>query len=168
MIEQMHKKKKGSVKAAVCHIFGTLILILVIAALVPITVPRFMGYEIYNVISGSMEPEIPIGSVAYVQPADPASLEDGEIIAFYSDGSVVMHRIVSNHQVEGFLITKGDANEQEDLNETGYDAVIGRVVKHLPILGQLTMILSGNLGKVLLLILALCGALLNILAGRYR
>ncbi len=67
-----------------------------------------------------------------------------------------------------FLFTKGDANEQEDLNETDYDAVIGRVVKHLPIPGLLTMILSVNTGKVLLLILALSGALINILAGRYR
>ena len=168
MAEGNHKKKKGSAKAAACHIFGTLILVLVIAALVPITVPRFMGYEIFNVVSGSMEPEIPVGSVAYVQPADPVELEDGEIIAFHSGGSVVMHRVVSNHQGEGFLVTKGDANEQEDLNETEYDAVIGRVVKHLPVLGQLMMILSGLAGKVLLLILALCGALLNVLAGRYR
>lgn len=152
--------------AVICRLFGSVILIVVIAALLPITLPHFMGYEVYNVISGSMEPEIPIGSAAYVKLAEPAYLEKGDIIAFYSEGEVIMHRVVKNFQLDGYLTTKGDANEQEDLGEVSYEKVIGKVVRHFPHLGQLMWILSSNVGKALMMTLALCGALLNILATR--
>ncbi len=154
--------------SAICRLFGSIILIAVIAALLPLTVPRFMGYEIFNVVSGSMEPEIPVGSVAYVQPEEPALLEEGDVIAFRSEGGIVMHRVVSNHQVDEYLTTKGDANEIEDINKAGYADVIGRVVKHVPVVGQIMMICASTLGKLLMLCLALCGALLHVLAGRFR
>ena len=154
--------------SVICRLFGWIILLGVIAALVPVTVPRFMGYEIYNVVSGSMEPEMPVGSIAYVKAIDPVMIEDGEIAAYATEGSVIMHRVVSNHKVEGYLITKGDANEDEDIKEVQYANVRGRVVKHYPVIGQLMMLLANTLGKVLLLCLALCGVLLNVIAGRMR
>lgn len=154
--------------AAVCRLFGCIILAVVIAALLPITIPHFMGYEIFNVVSGSMEPEIPIGSAAYVKPAEPAYLESGDIIAFKSEGEVIMHRVVKNFQLDGYLTTQGDANEQEDLGQVLYQNVIGKVVRHFPYLGQLMWILSSSTGKVLMMCLALCGALLNILASRIK
>lgn len=165
-MSKRRRRNDSRLASAVCRIGGLLILFAVIASVAPITVPRFMGYEIYNVITGSMEPEIPVGSVAYVQPTDPVELTEGDIVAFTSNGSVVMHRVMSNHMVEGYLVTKGDANEQEDLEELPYVNVRGRVVKHYPMLGQVMMIYSSSVGKVLLLCLAACGAILNILAGR--
>ncbi len=56
----------GKLIPALCNLLGTLILVLVIASCLPLTVPRLFGYEIYEVVSGSMEPEIPVGSVIYV------------------------------------------------------------------------------------------------------
>lgn len=162
------KKRKGSLASALCRVFGCVILLIVIASLLPITVPRFMGYEIYNVISGSMEPEIPVGSIAYIRPTDPVALEEGDVIAFNDHGSVIIHRVVSNHMVEGYLITKGDANEEEDIGEVTYPVVRGKVVQHFPVIGQLMMVYATTLGKTLLLCLAFSGALLNVLAGRYR
>ena len=47
--------------SVICRLFGWIILLAVIAALVPVTVPRFMGYEIYNVVSG-MESVVSIGA----------------------------------------------------------------------------------------------------------
>ena len=162
------KKRRGRMASVICRLFGWIMLLGVIAALVPVTVPRFMGYEIYNVVSGSMEPEMPVGSIAYVKVIDPVMLEDGEIAAYATEGSVIMHRVVSNHKVEGYLITKGDANEDEDIKEVQYANVRGRVVKYYPVIGQLMMLLANTLGKVLLLCLALCGVLLNVIAGRMR
>ena len=162
------KKRRGQAASAFCRLFGTLILILVIGSLLPVTVPRFVGYEVYNVISGSMEPEIPVGSVAYVKPADPSALSEGDIIAFVSGGAVVIHRVVANHLVDQDLVTKGDANEQEDLNAVPYPAVRGLVVRHYPVLGQLIMVYTGFFGKILLLCLALSGVLLHVAAGKMR
>ena len=167
-MSRKEKKRGGRMASVICRLLGWIILLAVIAVLVPITVPRFLGYEIYDVVSGSMEPEMPVGSIAFVQPVDPVTLEDGEIAAYITEGNVIMHRIVSNHKMEGYLITKGDANEEEDIKEVSYPNVRGRVVKHYPVIGQMMMILSNTLGKVLLLCLALCGVLLNVIAGRLR
>ena len=95
----MHRRseaKGGNVIPALCSIIGILILCSVIASCLPVTVPRLMGYEIYNVVSGSMEPEIPVGSVIYVKAAAPEEVREGDVIAFWSNGSVVAHRVVKN------------------------------------------------------------------------
>lgn len=157
--------KKGRVASAICHLFGSIILILVILALLPITLPRLMGYEIFSVASGSMEPEIPVGSIVYVKPAEPVNVAEGEIIAFSAGSSVVMHRVVSNHQVDEYFTTKGDANPKEDMGGVRYENLIGRVVRHIPLLGQVMQVCAGLLGKVLISCLAGSGILLLVLAG---
>ena len=163
------KKKQGRRLAALfCRLLGTAILVFVIAMFLPITVPQWMGYQIYNIVSGSMEPTIPIGSVVYVQPVLGRDIEENDIVAFMSGGEPVVHRVIENHTVEGELITKGDANETEDLVPIPYTQVIGIVTKHFPAVGQMMMVWSSNVGKTLLLCLALSGALFNIVAGRLR
>lgn len=154
--------------AAICNIAGVLILLAVICAGLLLTVPKMLGYEVYNVVSGSMEPEIPIGSLILVGPAQPETIAEGEVIAFESSDSVVTHRVVSNKKLEGEFVTKGDANAQEDLTPVPYTAFIGRVERHVPYLGQYMVIYSTNVGKIYLICFAACGAMLNILAGRIR
>ena len=119
---------------ALCSVIGTLMLLVVIAAALPLTVPNFMGYEIYNVVSGSMEPTIPVGSIIYVKEIDPVDVQSGNIVAFQAGDSVIMHRVVDNKLVEGTFTTKGDANNGEDMNDVPYEDLIGIVVKHIPIM----------------------------------
>ena len=64
---QPSRKKGGGFIPALCNIAGTCMLLAVIAASLAVTVPRFMGYGVYEVVSGSMEPEIPVHSVIYVK-----------------------------------------------------------------------------------------------------
>lgn len=164
------KKKPGLLiyVPAFCSLIGTLMLLVVIAAALPLTVPNFMGYDVYNVVSGSMEPTIPIGSIIYVKDTDPADIKSGDIIAFKSGDSVIMHRVKENKVVEGTFVTKGDANEAEDMNNVPYDDLIGIVVRHIPILGQLLILFGSTFGRICMVCFAACGALLNILGGRFR
>ena len=127
-----------------------------------------MGYGVYNIVSGSMEPEIPIGSAIYVQSAAPESIQEGDVIAFQSGESVVAHRVVRNQTVEGTFKTKGDANAEEDMNDVDYAALIGRVVAHYPLLGQMLALYTSTVGKAYAACFAACGAMLNMLAGRLR
>lgn len=69
-----------------------LILIAVVAVCVPMTLPRLLGYEVYVVVSGSMEPAIPVGSALYVESVPPEEVEVGDVIAFYDRGAVITHR----------------------------------------------------------------------------
>lgn len=146
---------------------GTLMLLTVVAAALPLTVPQYMGYEIYDVVSGSMEPTVPVGSIIYVKAAEPSTIKKGDIIAFQSGESVVMHRVVDNKIVEGTFTTKGDANPSEDMNEVPYSSLIGIVVRHIPVLGQLLILFGSTLGRICMLCFAACGAILNILSSRF-
>lgn len=158
----------GKLVPALCNLLGTLILILVIASCLPLTLPRLFGYEIYEVVSGSMEPEIPVGSVIYVAAAQPEEIQAEDVIAFRSGQTVITHRVVTNRMLDGEFVTKGDANEQEDMNAVPYADLIGRVEHHFPIVGRLMVVYTGTVGKVYVICFAACGAMLNMLAGRLR
>ena len=161
-------KKGGMFIPALCNVIGTLLIIAVIATSIPLAIPSLLGYEAYNVVSGSMEPELPVGSVIYVERVNPESVQSGDIIAFYVDATVVTHRVVENRFVEGEFITKGDANENTDFRNARYRDFIGVVKYHFPYLGNYLMIYSNPITKIYLMVLAFCGVMFNILAGQMR
>ncbi len=89
------------------------------------------GYRLFYVVSGSMEPTLPVGSLLVVKEQD--SYEVNDIITFYSKDESIKgypntHRIVgiSEKNGEKLYITKGDANSQSD-DPIGYDDIIGKV-----------------------------------------
>ena len=167
--QERSKKRGGKFFPALCNILGTLLLLLVIVLLLPLGLPKLMGYEVYNVVSGSMEPTIPVGSMIIVKPMQGSEIAEKDIIVFHtSEEAVVTHRVMENHVVEGEFITKGDANDAEDLTTVLYANLIGRVTKHIPKLGDIMTHITTPLGRVYLVGVALCGLLFNILAGRLR
>jgi len=168
---EINEKKKGSRLGTVCSVFGLALLLLVILICLPLTVPRMFGYELYAIVSGSMEPAIPVGSVVYAKEISPGEIAAGDVIVFYGghdSTTVITHRTVENHLEEQELLTKGDANEQEDMKPVRYGELIGRVSCHYPVLGLLLEAYTSTLGKVYLICFAACGAMLNMLAGRLR
>ena len=159
---------KGKILPALCNVCGTLMLLAVIALAVPLTVPAAMGYQVYDVISGSMEPAIPVGSAIYVKPVDASTIAVGDVVAYQYEGDVIAHRVTLNSSATQELITKGDANEVEDFNPIPYREVIGRVEANVPIVGTFMSIYASTVGKVYLILIAACGVMLNMLAGRMR
>ena len=169
MVKKKKIKKPKKWVPPLCNLLGTLILISVILMALPGTIPHLLGYEIFNIVSGSMEPEIPVGSIILVDHTEPVDIEEGDVIAFYMDeNTVVAHRVVTNKTVEGLLTTKGDANEEEDLSDILYANVIGRVVCHAPALGDFMTVLTSTPGKIYAILFACCGLMFNMLASRLR
>ena len=116
--DQSHRRRKNPL-AAVFRAVGIILLIAIIAICVPLIVPKTMGYQLYTVVSGSMEPAVPTGSLVYIKYVEPGDIETGDIIAFYgsdAQGSIITHRVVSNSNAMGEFITKGDANAENDMN----------------------------------------------------
>ena len=134
----------------ICRALSVLILVAVVAVCIPMTVPRLMGYEVYVVVSGSMEP--------------PEEVASGDVIAFYDRGVVITHRVVENHVVEGEFITKGDANAENDMAPVPYGALIGRMARSVPYLGNVMAVCSGTKGKIYLAC-GVAGAVLLLWAG---
>ena len=161
-------RQKKSPVAAVCSVLGTLLLIIIVAVYLPITIPRAFGYEIYTVISGSMEPAIPTGSLVYVKYIQPEEIQTEDVIAFYgtdADGSIVTHRVVSNSAAMGNCITKGDANSDNDMNPIPYANYIGKVQLSVPKLGGIFQTITGTNGKIAAVSMIGLAIVLEILAA---
>ena len=92
----------------------------------------------------------------------------GDIIAFQSGDSIITHRVVENHVVEGTFTTKGDANAQKDMEDVLYGQLSGRVARHYPLIGGVMTLYTSKIGKAYVICFAACGAMFNILAGRIR
>ena len=158
------KRRPHRAAAVVCRIFGTVILLAVLAVCLPLSMPKLLGYQVYDVVSGSMDPAIPVHSVVLVQPAAPENIQPGEIVAYRSGSSVVIHRLVENHIVEGELVTKGDANAEPDLMKVGYADVLGTVTAHIPFIGIYAGALNTLPGKLYAFGFIVAAAMLYLLA----
>ena len=166
----MSQKKKNPV-ATVCSLLGTILLIVLILGCIPLTVPKAFGYNIYTVISGSMEPTIPVGSLVYVKYQEPETIQKKDVIAFYGAkdaSSIVTHRVVTNKKLSGEFITKGDANQTKDMNPVNYNNYMGKVVLSIPVIGGIAQSLTTGSGKIALfcsiafiLLLEILGSLLH-------
>ncbi len=162
-----HSGKKSRM-AALCQMTGTGLLLALVLACLPLTVPRVFGYQIYTVISGSMEPAIPVGSLLYIQKMEPEEVAEGEVVAYYGtseSGAIITHRVLENRVVMGELITKGDANEKEDLRPVPYGNVIGEVTWSLPGAGRIAERMTSREGKVLAGGIVVLAVLLQVLGG---
>ena len=166
---EINEKKKGSRLGTVCSVFGLALLLLVILICLPLTVPRMFGYELYAIVSGSMEPAIPVGSVVYAKEISPGEIAAGDVIVFYGghdSTTVITHRTVENHLEEQELLTKGDANEGNDMLPIAYHNVIGKVALSIPLLGFLLPLVTDFSGKLYLAGILGAGVLFRVLGGR--
>lgn len=127
------------------------ILIALVAVLVIALVGvRFLGLDLYVVLSGSMEPTYQTGSVIYVKDVDTSELEIGDAITYSLDGEIVAtHRIIEKFMDNGTVSfqTKGDANEIEDGVPVSEDMVIGKPVFTIPKLGYLVTYMQTASGR---------------------
>jgi len=162
------KRHKKSPVAVICSALGTAMLIILVIICIPLTVPRMMGYEIYSVISGSMEPALPVGSLVYIGKEDPKNIQKDEVIAFYGakdSNAIITHRVVENRVVMGEFITKGDANKTNDMNPIPYGNFIGKVEFSLPALGYVAQMITSLEGKIIAGAVILVALALQIIAS---
>lgn len=153
----------------VCSVTGTVLIVLVILLCSLLVLPGMVGFHMYNVLSGSMEPAVPVGSLLYVHEGEPKDVEEEDIIAFYGsleDSGIITHRVVKNNVVSGTFTTKGDANEKEDPKPIPYDNYIGRVVLSVPHIGKVLTIMTSLEGKIAAACVVLLGVVLNLIGGK--
>lgn len=162
------RKKGKRIVAVCCNIISTSLLLIVVLFCLPLTLPRLFDYHIYSVVSGSMEPEIPVGSLLYIREEAAEEMVKGDVIAFYGaldSASIITHRVVENRVLMGELITKGDANAAEDLRPIPYENVIGKVVRTIPGAGRAAELLTSREGKVLAVCMIGVAVCLQVLAS---
>lgn len=144
----MHTFKK------IIHFKLTLLILLllpfVVFTLITSNTNLLPNLKSFVVMSGSMTPLIPTGSMTY--SIKQKTYTDGDIIAFKNNaGQTVTHRIVQVIHTNGqtTYLTKGDANNAADADKTSQQKVFGRVYIFFPYLGTIVVFLKSPLGFIL-------------------
>ena len=152
------KSKKNAIKLTLgilwwC-VLGLLaaVLVNVIGAKLSGRVPSAFGYSVVNIVSGSMEDEIPKDSYILLKRALAEEVERGDVICFYSSDPTIYgmpntHRVVeepiiTENGIE--FVTRGDANPENDKTTAKGENLIGIYVGRLDGLTSFSNLLSGN------------------------
>ena len=161
-------KGKGRI-GKICSATGTILIVVVIILCSMLVLPGFFGYHMYHVLSGSMEPAMPVGSLIYVREGQPEEVEADDIIAFYGsleDSGIITHRVIKNNVVSGTFRTKGDANGEEDPLPVSYENYIGTVALTVPYVGIVLTSMTSLYGKIAAVCVVLFGVVLNLIGSR--
>ena len=135
-------------------------------------VPQVLGYSVFRVMTGSMEPEIREDSLLVVKKTPAEDIAPGDVISFFSpdpmlEGAVNTHRVVRVEKQSGRIqfITKGDANVIEDTYPVDASALVGRAVFKSYCLGRVVSLLANPLVFGIIILLPL---LIILLMNLYR
>lgn len=109
-----------SVVRLACRVLGVVAVTVTLLTLLAIGIgPPTGAYQVRTVLTGSMRPTMPEGSVVMVVPVPPSRLRVDDVITYripVEDRRIVTHRIVEIIEAgpEPVVRTKGDANNAPD------------------------------------------------------
>lgn len=111
------------------------------------------GIKSYVVVSGSMEPTIPTGSIIYTNKIDFYS--KGDVIAYEKENRTISHRVLGIEGIgnELYYSTKGDANDSADSDLVSRSEIVGKTFFFVPYLGKIVMAFKTPLGFALGIVL---------------
>ena len=99
--------------------------------------PTLFGYTLFQVASGSMEPELSVNDLILVHLT--SDIQEDDIVSYVYEGTVITHRVISASGQN--VIVKGDDNNTTDA-PVQRSNIIGKVVKVYPELGMWLEIFS--------------------------
>jgi signal peptidase len=120
------------------------------AIILTVFLPRLTGATPYTILTGSMEPTLPPGTLVIVKPVEPDQIGVGTVITYQmASGSpdVVTHRVVSqgvNGMGDLVFRTRGDANSATDKGLVVPAQIRGKVWFSVPYLGYATALVTGT------------------------
>jgi len=156
-----HKKRGVLHYIGVGLSFGLLALIALIAVLV-IALPMLTKSTPYTVLTSSMTPSYPAGTLVIVKPTDVQQIHIGDVITYQLESNqpaVVTHRVIQIVEPttpgghESF-ITKGDANSLPDAKPVMPVQVRGVVWYAVPFIGWVNNMVNGDARSVIVPIVA--------------
>ena len=132
----------------ICGILSNVFVALVVICAVFLMGSRILGYRVFNVISGSMEPQFSVGDLIFVKQVEPASISVGDAITFVLNEELVVatHRVVAVDTENSCFYTKGDANQVVDSAPVHFNNVIGVPQFSIPMLGYVSDLIQNPPG----------------------
>ena len=121
-------------------------------------------YQLFVVQSGSMRPNIDIGSVLLVQPASQVKkitaplptpvFHKGDIVTYLSADNPITHRVVEVEESDSQFTyqTKGDANRTADPGKVSEKQILGKTILTVPYLGHAVNFAKTQTGYIFLIV----------------
>lgn len=130
----------------------TWLVILFVSAVVTVAVlvPRLAGATPYVVLTGSMQPQMPPGTLVVVKPVAADEITTGTVLTYQLESgkpTVVTHRVTSvgvDGKGELRFGTKGDANKEPDAHLVMPVQIKGERWYYVPYLGYVTSVITGE------------------------
>ncbi len=131
------------------------LLLIVQTAINPTVTPSIFGIKTFQIISGSMEPEIKVNDVVIIKSVTQNDIKKGDIITFNIGEETITHRVLKIDYIGNNIIytTKGDNNEVTDIQKIDYSQIEGKMVTKIPKLGILIMFIQNKVVFVTIIIL---------------
>ena len=133
-----------------------LVIVVMLAAVLTYLGPH-IGWQVDAVLSGSMDPELEVGSLVVTRFVEPEEIAVGDIITFSSgiaDKNQITHRVVGiGHSSAIYFETKGDANDAPDPNIVLGWNLIGKVIFTVSYWGYITEFIKTPFGFLLALVI---------------
>ena len=130
---------QGTIKK-VWNIISWVLIAVIVFCAVFLMGSRILGYRVFNVISGSMEPQYSVGDLIYVKKIDVNDIKVNDPITFVLNEELVVatHRVVEIDAANQHFYTKGDANDTRDSAPVHFNNVIGVPKFSIPLLGYVS------------------------------
>lgn len=155
-----HPRGRAALRWVRVFLAGSVIVICAALLLVGTVIPRLTGAMPYTVLTGSMEPSLPPGTLLIVRPVEQEQIQLGSVITYQlrsGQPGVVTHRVVGSSvsgNGERTFITQGDANSSPDAEPVRAAQVRGEVWYAVPYAGWIAQLVTGEQRLLLLKIVA--------------
>lgn len=159
------EKKKFSFKIVFNIIFYLIIIGVLLVAITNIVgakkgkQPTIFGYSTYYIITGSMEPTIPTGSLVIDKAGNNQAIEKGDVVTIKDGNNITTHRVYEILDNGNEFRTKGDANNAIDPVIRNKNDILGVVKFHIPYLGDVASFIKNNIIVVICAIIAIFAAI---------
>jgi len=157
-----------------------LLAVIGVVGIATVGLPLATGATPLTVLTSSMEPTLPPGTLVVVRPTPVRDIAVGDVMTFQltpGDPTLVSHRVVEVQSLsngETRFVTKGDNNDQADAEPVTQEQVKGTVWYSIPWIGHLSVALGGDARAWLFpvagigLLLYAGGLFISALVGRAR
>ena len=151
------RKSAGGVLTAIGRaVMAAVLVVLLGIGIAAILVPAVTGSTALTVLTSSMEPHLPPGTMVIVRPTAPEDIEPGMVLTYQLESGkplLVTHRVIQKlTTVDGayLFITQGDANPQPDPDPVREVQIKGTVWYAIPYIGWVATAIGGDLRPILI------------------
>ncbi len=159
-------RKLGAVLTGLLVATELLAIIFIVAMRLSGGVPSLFGYNLYVIVSPSMEPEIMVGDIIISKEYDgEEDLEVGQVVTYLGKegdlaGKTITHKVVRILNDGETIITRGVANGDDD-PAIGKDDIMSVMVYKPFLIGKIYSVISTTWGFLLLVLIPMMALIVS-------